>query len=233
MFIPLYDENRLRYLKRPYVNYSIIAVTAIAFFLTGGFDTAAVEHAAIGLGLIPSIVNDIEELPLEYVVVPENVTYITYALLHGDIFHLLGNLAFLWVFGDNVEDALGHIRYLVFYVVCAAGAGLVFVYMFPESPGPLVGCSGAVAGVVGAYLILHPRVRLWVLVFGRIPIGLSAMWLIGAWCLFQVYNVLVAAEDDPIAWWAHIGGLVIGALLVIVMRRRGIPLFDRNVPEPG
>jgi membrane associated rhomboid family serine protease len=92
-----------------------------------------------------------------------------------------------------------------------------------------------VAGVVGAYLVLHPRVKLWILAFGRIPLRLSAAFVLGAWALFQVFNIVVAVpeEGEAIAWWAHIGGMLAGALLIIVLRRRGVPLFDRNTPEPG
>jgi membrane associated rhomboid family serine protease len=233
MFIPLYDQNRLRYVKRPYVNYGLIAFTTLAFFMTGGLSPEAVDNAAIAYGFIPSVVNGYEDLPIEYVAVPETATYVTYAFLHAGFMHLLGNMAFLWVFGDNIEDALGHVRYLVFYLLCAAGSAAVFSFMDPDLNGPLIGASGAVAGVVGAYLVLHPRVRLWVLVLGRIPIGLSAMWLLSAWVLFQVFNVATAAEDDAIAWWAHVGGVVVGAALVVPFRRRGVKLFDWNAPETG
>jgi membrane associated rhomboid family serine protease len=233
MFIPLYDRNRLRYVKRPYVNYGLIAFTTLAFFLTGGLSPETINNAAIGLGFIPSVANGYEDLPREYAVVPETATYITYAFLHADLMHLLGNMAFLWVFGDNIEDALGHARYLVFYLLAAAGSAAVFQLMHPELAGPLIGASGAVAGVVGGYLVLHPRVRLWVLVLGRIPLGLSAVWLLGAWALFQIYSMLTAATDDAVAWWAHIGGIVVGATLVVPFRRRGVKLFDWNAPEPG
>lgn len=233
MFIPLYDYNPLRYVKRPYSNYALIALTCVTFFLTGGFDRLAVESAAVGWGLIPSVVNDFEELPASYGAIPENATYLTYAFLHADWLHLLGNMAFLWVFGDNVEDALGHIRYVLFYLACAVAAGFVHSFINPTSPFPLIGASGAVAGVVGAYLVLHPRAKLWILAFGRIPLRLSAAWVLGGWALFQVFNILVAVPGGAVAWWAHLGGMLFGALLVIVLRRRGVALFDRGTPAPS
>ena len=236
MFIPLYDYNALRHVARPYVNYSFIALCIVSFFATGGFDQYAVENAAIGYGYIPSVVNDFEDLPASYLRVPEDATYITYAFLHANWLHLIGNLLFLWVFGDNVEDALGHLRYAVFYLACAAAAAFANGFINPDSPTPLIGASGAVAGVVGAYLVLHPRVKLWILVFGRIPLRLSAALVLGAWALFQVFNIVVAVpeqEGEAIAWWAHIGGMAAGALLIIPMRRRGVPLFDRHTPAPG
>lgn len=233
MFIPLYDYNPLRYLTRPYANYTLIAFTCLAFFTTGGFDRLAVESAAVGWGFIPSVVNDFEELPASYGAIPENATYVTYAFLHADWLHLGGNMAFLWVFGDNVEDALGHIRYVLFYVACAAAAAFVHSFINPVSPFPLIGASGAVAGIVGAYLVLHPRAKLWILAFGRIPLRLSAMWVLGGWALFQAFNILVAVPDGAVAWWAHLGGMLAGALLIIVLRRRGVALFDRGTPAPS
>jgi membrane associated rhomboid family serine protease len=232
MFFPLYDYNRLRHVKRPYVNYALIAFTTLAFFMTGGFDSYAVETAAVGLGFIPAVVNDIEDLPAQFYLVPESATYLTYAFLHADWLHLLGNMAFLWVFGDNIEDALGHVRYVAFYAASAAGAAFIYGLSDPAATGPLIGASGAVAGIVGAYLVLHPRVKLWVLALGRIPIRLPAMWVLGAWAVFQVFNVLVAMEGEQIAWWAHIGGFAVGVALVIVLRRRGVPLFDK-APTSG
>ncbi len=233
MFIPLYDYNPLRHVTRPYANYMLIAVTAACFLATGGFDQLAVENAAIGLGIIPSLIYNYEILPAEYVVVPEPATFLTYAFLHANWLHLGGNMIFLWVFGDNIEDALGHVRYVLFYLACAAAAAFVYASVDPQSQMPLIGASGATAGVVGAYLMLHPRTKLWVLAFGRIPLRLSAALVLGAWALFQVFNIAIAGPDEPIAWWAHIGGLGAGAALVIAMRRRGVPLFDRHTPAPG
>jgi membrane associated rhomboid family serine protease len=192
-----------------------------------------VENAAVGYGFIPSVVNDFEDLPAIYVRVPEDATYLTYAFLHANWLHLGGNLLFLWVFGDNVEDALGHIRYALFYVACAVAAAFVHSSVNPASTAPLIGASGAVAGVVGAYLVLHPRVKLWILAFGRIPLKLSAALVLIAWALFQVFNIVVAQPDEAVAWWAHLGGMASGALLVVGLRRRGVALFDRNTPEPG
>lgn len=233
MFIPLYDYNPLRHIIRPYANYAVIAFTVVAFFMTGGFDQLAVESAAVGLGLIPSVVNDFEDLPAAYMQVPEDATYVTYAFLHANWLHLGGNMAFLWVFGDNIEDALGRVRYVAFYLLCAAAAAFVHAWINYASPTPLIGASGAVAGVVGAYLILHPRVKLWILAFGRIPLRLSAALVIGAWAVFQVVNILFANPEEAIAWWAHLGGMIAGALLIVVLRRPGVPLFDRNTPAPS
>jgi membrane associated rhomboid family serine protease len=185
--------------------------------------------AAVGFGFIPSVAS--ESVGVQSV--PGPFTYVTYAFLHAGWLHLLGNMAFLWVFGDNIEDALGHVRYLAFYLACAVAAAFVHALFNPDSVAPLIGASGAVAGVVGAYLVLHPRVKLWILLLGRFPLRLSSMWVLGGWIGFQVFNILVAAEGDEIAWWAHIGGIVVGAGLIVVFRRPGVILFDRNLPKPG
>jgi len=232
MFIPLYDYNPLRHVPAPYVNYSIIAVTCLTFLLSGGFDEARINAAAVSYGLIPALVNDVAELEPEFLRIPEDASYLTYAFLHANIFHLLGNMLFLWVFGDNVEDACGHVRYLLFYLATAAAGGAAHAFIDPTSPAPLIGASGAVAGVVGAYLLLHPRVRLWVLAFGRIPLPLPAGIVLSLWAVFQVASLFVSVPgEENTAWWAHIGGFVAGALLILVLRRPGVPLFDRNLPE--
>jgi membrane associated rhomboid family serine protease len=231
MFIPLHDDNPLRRLSRPYVNFTLIGATVVCFLLTGGFDASAVDVAAVGFGFIPAVANGLEAVSPQYV--PAPVTYVTYAFLHADGLHLLGNMAFLWVFGDNIEDALGHVRYLAFYFACAVAAAFAHSFFNWESPAPLIGASGAVAGVVGAYLVLHPRVKLWILFLGRLPLRLSAMWVLGGWAILQAFSVLVAAEEDATAWWAHLGGLAAGAGLIVVFRRPGVALLDRNVPKPG
>ncbi len=230
MFIPLHDDNPLANLTWPYVNYGLIALTVLAFFVTGGADTEEVREAAFSFGLVPSVVNDIRELPAEYVVIPETATYFTYAFLHANFLHLAGNMLFLWVFGDNIEDAVGHLRYLAFYLLAAAGGGLAHSLLNAGSSLPLIGASGAIAGIVGAYLLLHPRVKLWVLLLGKIPFRLSAVYVLVAWAAFQVANLFIAAPgDENVAWWAHIGGFIAGGLLILVLRRPGVVLLDRNM----
>jgi len=230
MFIPLHDDNPLANLTRPWVNYGLIAITVLAFFVTGGADTDEIREAAFSFGLVPSVVNDIRELPADYVVIPETATYFTYAFLHANFLHLAGNMLFLWVFGDNIEDAVGHLRYLAFYLLAAAGGGLAHSLLNSGSSLPLIGASGAIAGIVGAYLLLHPRVKLWVLLLGKIPFRLSAVYVLVAWAAFQVANLFITAPgDENVAWWAHIGGFVAGGVLILVLRRPGVVLLDRNM----
>ena len=114
--------------------------------------------------------------------IPEGLTLLTYQFLHGDILHLLSNMLFLWVFGDNVEDAMGHLKYLMFYLLCGIAGGLAHAAMLPASPLPLIGASGAVAGVIAAYLILHPRVLVWVLAFRIIPLHIRRRGCLASGC---------------------------------------------------
>ncbi|WP_186394313.1 rhomboid family intramembrane serine protease [Stappia sp. TSB10GB4] len=232
MFIPLYDHKPLVHVRRQFVTWGLILANVAIFLLVqqGGLSEPAMQASSLSYGLIPAVLFDLRDLAPDLVVFPEPAALVTYAFLHGSWMHLGGNMLFLWVFGDNVEDAMGHFRFLVFYLLCAAAAGLGHALIEPGSIVPLIGASGAVAGIIGAYLVLHPKVRVWVLAFGRLPLRLPAAWVLGAWIAFQVVMVLGPAEDgDTVAWWAHVAGAAAGALLVVPMRRRGVPLFDRGV----
>lgn len=231
MFIPLHDANSLKRIKLQYVTIGLIAVNVLVFLFTGLGSDEFTGAAVYGLGYIPSVVFDSAELPPELIIVPEDLTYLTYAFLHADIFHLGGNMVFLWVFGDNVEDALGHLRFLVFYLLCAVAGAAFHGLLAPESQVPLIGASGAIAGVVAAYLILHPRVKIWILAFGRIPLRIPAWITLALWILFQ-FVMFAAGGDEQISWSCHIGGILAGAVLVFLMRQRDVPLFDREIVTP-
>lgn len=231
MFIPLHDANSLKHIKLQYVTIGLIAVNVVVFVFTGLGSPDWAQATAYGLGYVPAVVNDVAELPPELVFVPEDMTYLTYAFLHGDLFHLGGNMLFLWVFGDNVEDAMGHVRFLLFYLLCAAAGAYAHGLLLPDSEMPLIGASGAVAGIVAAYLILHPKVRVWVLAFGRIPLRIPAFIPLALWVALQ-FGMLALGGEDEISWAAHVGGLLAGATLVLFLRRSGVPLFDRAIVTP-
>jgi membrane associated rhomboid family serine protease len=229
MFIPLHDANPLRHLKTAYVTRSIIAVTVLIYvvFQSGLIFAGGEEVAAIGFGMIPlELLHPAGLRPLTFV--PEPLTLVTYMFLHGNWLHLGGNMLFLWVFGDNIEDAMGHGRFLAFYLLCGIMAGLAHTIALPSSEQMLIGASGAVAGIISAYAILHPRVKLWVLVLMRIPLRIRAMWAIGAWIVYQVVAVWMGIQDQT-SWWGHLGGLMAGAVLIPFFRRPGVPLFDRGL----
>lgn len=230
VFIPVHDHNPIGHIRRPWVNYGLITVTVVVFLMTGTSGDTVLQEAAFSLGLVPSIVNDFKILPEELVLIPQDLSYLSYAFLHTDLLHLGGNMLFLWVFGDNIEDATGHVRYLVFYLLCAAAAGFGHTLLDPQSELPLIGASGAVSGIVGAYLMLHPRVRIWVLLLGRIPLRLSATIVLGAWLAYQIFNLFISLTGDTeVSWVAHVGGFAAGAALIVVLKRRDVMLFDRDL----
>lgn len=231
MFIPVYDQNPLRSIHFQAVTVSLIAINIAVFILQV---TALPVQVVLGFALVPAdLVGMGAAVPgaapsVGEIAIPERLTLLSYMFFHGDILHLAGNMLFLWVFGDNVEDALGHFRFLIFYLACGVAGGLAHALMMPNSELPLIGASGAVAGVIAAYLMLHPRVRIWVLVMRFIPIRISAAFALGAWVVTQLV-MAVLPQVGPVAWWAHVGGLAAGAVLVIFMRRSGVPLFDRGI----
>lgn len=235
MFVPIRDDNPLRSIGFPTVTVALIILNVVVYLLelTPQGQVAAASFAIVPselfhVGIFGGPANGMRDaLPI-----PESYTLITYMFLHGDPFHLAGNMLFLWVFGDNIEDAMGHLKFLIFYLLCGICGGLTHaVLMHAWNPGaahvPLIGASGAVAGVIAAYLILHPHVRVWVLAFRIIPLRITAMFALGAWVLSQFVMVLIP-NVGPVAWWAHVGGIVAGALLMPLMRRPGVALFDRR-----
>ncbi|MCA9735874.1 MAG: rhomboid family intramembrane serine protease [Deferribacteres bacterium] len=147
-------------------------------------------------------------------------TLFTSMYLHGDIVHLIGNMLYLWVFGDNVENIMGPIKFIIFYHLCGLGATMMHVFIEPASHIPMIGASGAISGVLGAYLLQFPRARVSVVVPVLIflhTMRIPAFFVLGIWFVFQILSGLGALENgarDGIAWFAHIGGFVIGMLLL-------------------
>lgn len=226
MFLPLYDGVPLRHVTAPLVTRALIGACITAYLATQvGISAMGEGWIIAGLGTIPSVLFGYDTLPAGLPLVPEPATLVTSLFLHASLLHLGGNMLFLFVFGDNVEDALGHARFLLFYLLCGIGAGLAHAFSDVTSPNPLIGASGAISGVVGAYLILHPRVQLWGLFLKGIPLRLRASWAIGFWIAFQIVAALLGL-DSGVGWYAHVGGFVAGAILVFVLRRPRRPLFD-------
>ncbi|PZU82567.1 MAG: rhomboid family intramembrane serine protease [Shinella sp.] len=232
MFIPLHDRNSLKHIRVQYVTIGLILTNALVFAFTNMLMPESVIQASVfGLGFIPAVVFDYAVLDPSLTIVPPDATLVTYAFLHSNWMHLGSNMLFLWVFGDNVEDALGHVRFLMFYLACAAAAALFHGLVGPTSQNPLIGASGAVSGVVAAYLMLHPKVRVWVLVLFRFPLPLPAFLPLLFW-IGQQFVMLAIDWEGEVSWSAHVGGILTGALLVVFMRRRGVPLFDRTLVTP-
>jgi membrane associated rhomboid family serine protease len=227
VFLPLYDGVPLAHLKAPLVTRALIGACTAAWLLTGlGFLPVSEDRIAAGLGVIPAVLLGTATLPPGLPLVPEPLTLVTSLFLHGSALHLAGNMLFLWVFGDNVEDGMGHARFLVFFLLCGCAACLAHCLMNPLSTAPLIGASGAIAGVVAAYLILYPRVKVWALYFGRLPLQVPAMYAIGFWILLQIGSAFLSGDED-VGWFAHLGGLAAGAALTPMLRRRYDPVLAR------
>jgi membrane associated rhomboid family serine protease len=225
MFLPLHDGVPLRNMKTPGATRTLIVFCFAAYALTF-HGPIGPDWVVAGFGLIPAVLFGTEALPDGLPFVPAELTLATSLFLHGSLFHLLGNMLFLWVFGDNVEDAMGHGRFLVFFLLCGAIAGLTHAFIDPESTRPLIGASGSVSGVVAAYLLLYPRVRVWGLFLKGIPLRLPAYWGIGFWFVLQFASAFLGG-DEAVGWFAHLGGFVAGAILIPMMRRRYDPVLAR------
>ncbi|KQT48013.1 hypothetical protein ASG47_06420 [Devosia sp. Leaf420] len=224
MFLPLHDVNPHRHVGFPYVTYGLIGLNVLIFLIQMLMPPSAINEAAIRFGMIPIVVRDLYPAPLPWL--PDWATLLTYAFLHADWLHLLTNMLFLWVFGDNIEDALSHIRFVAFYFACAVLAALAHLAFNLDGNGPLIGASGAVAGVMGAYILLFPHARVFVLarIVIPIPLPVPAFWMLGFWVATQLFYVLIGSTE-PVAWWAHIGGFLAGIALAPLMRRKSVPLF--------
>lgn len=209
----------------PYGACGLIGVNILVFLCElgggAGLDSDFVRQFAVTPGVLPAQL-------VEQGLIPTALAFVTYSFFHAGWIHIAGNMLFLWAFGADVEDAVGHARFVVFYLLCALAGSAAYALTAPASMAPLIGASGAVAGVVAAYLMLRPCARIRVFAF-VIPVALAAYWVIGSWIVVQVVEVLEHA-DDGIAWWTHLGGLLAGALLILVMRRRGVRLFDCMEP---
>lgn len=226
MFLPLSDENPRRRVEVPYVTWGIIVLNVGVFLLTAGFQSDRAAFAnQLSFGLIPAVIAERAALDPGLALVPSWTTWITHMFMHGGWMHLVGNMLFLWVFADNVEDAMGHLRFLAFYLLCGLIGGAAHTLLHLSSQAPLVGASGAISGVIAAYLMLFPRARVFGLAASVVPVTIPVWLALGAFVALQVYHVLVATGGIT-AWWAHMGGLIAGAALVGLFKRADIPLFD-------
>ena len=218
--IPLRDDNPTRTV--PVVNYALIAACVLVFFWQVSLGSR-MEAAVYGYGLIPDVLLHGARLPPEIATVPAWLTVFTSMFMHGSWMHLIGNLLYLWIFADNVEDRLGHGRFVVFYLLCGIAAALAQALPDPRSQIPMVGASGAISGVLGAYLLLYPRAHVLVL----LPLGpfsqlmrLPALVVLGLWFALQLLSEMIAPAGAGVAFRAHIGGFVAGLALLPLFRKR-------------
>ena len=222
MFIPLKDLNPSR--TYPFVNITLILANIVVFLYQIGLEATLPHRAFDALLLTYSTVParfpallaghasfEVSFLPL-----------VSSMFLHSGFLHLAGNMLFLWIFGDNVEDFFGHIGYFFFYLVCWVGAGLLHVLFNFHSNIPAVGASGAISGVMGAYMLLYPRARILTLVF-IFPLPVPAVVFLGLWYVMQFLaglSTIGVKVTGGVAVWAHVGGFLLGMLLTTIVRRR-------------
>ena len=223
---PLHDDNPTKI--TPFLTYLLIIACVAVFFWQLSLGRYA-QNAVFSLGVIPAVLFDIKELPPELVTVPSWATVFTSMFLHGGWMHLIGNLLYLWIFGNNVEDAMGHKRFIIFYLLCGIAAALAQAIPNPSSEIPMIGASGAISGVLGAYLLLYPHARVLV----AIPLGfiihttrIKAGWVLGFWFVLQIFNSLVTSQQGGgVAWGAHIGGFIADMALIPLFKDKHVKLF--------
>lgn len=223
--LPLYDDNPIR--RPPVVTYALIGMCIGTFLWELGQNA---EIVAYQYGMIPARLFHFAELSPELAVVPAWATIFTSMFLHGSWWHLGGNMLFLWIFGNNVEDLLGRGRYLLLYFASGVAAALVQALSAEHSQLPMIGASGAIAGVLGAYLVTYPFANVhcfvWIVIFFRI-VTIPAWILLGLWFLMQLISGLTAGPNSPgIAFWAHVGGFGSGILLYLLLRPPQVRLLQ-------
>jgi membrane associated rhomboid family serine protease len=218
MFIPLKDENPTRTI--PFINYALILSNILIFVYE--LTLTHREQAALAMiyGTVPARFTHLvfNSAHLEVAIIP----LFTSMFLHAGLAHVLGNMLFLWIFGDNIEDFFGHIGYLAFYLFCGIASGLIHILFNLHSPLPAVGASGAISGVMGAYMLLYPRARILTLVLIFL-VPLPAFVILGYWFLIQFAEGLSsvgAMSGGGVAWWAHIGGFLTGMFITFLVRKK-------------
>ena len=234
---PISDDNPRVRITTPYVNYSIIGICILVFLWQVSQGTQGEERTIVSLGMIPARLFGYGELPPELVVVPPWATILTSMFLHGGWMHLGGNMLYLWIFGDNIEDSMGHFRYLVFYLLCGTAAALTQGFVDPASEIPMVGASGAISGVLGAYILLHPGATVRVFIFLGIFFTVAhvpALIVLGVWFALQLFSGLATptAGEGGVAVWAHIGGFIAGMPLILIFKRRWVEVMEKPRSPP-
>ena len=224
--IPIKDDNPTR--TFPFVTVLLIAANVAVFIYQWSLGEGA-SAFVYRLGTIPWEITHFSELPnlpaAAQTGFPSFLTLLTSMFLHGGLLHLLGNMLYLWIFGDNIEAIMGPVRFLIFYLLCGLAATLSHVVLTPDSTIPMVGASGAISGILGAYLLKFPRAKVHILVILFIIIRtfkISALWVLGFWFVMQVLSglgSLGSAQESGVAWFAHIGGFLAGMILVFFFQK--------------
>ena len=230
--IPIRDDNP--HFLTPYATYAIVGLNVLAWVMVQGFGSEpGLSRSVCTLGLVPGELlhtvapgTQVQVARHTFCVVSGTASWssvLTHMFLHASWMHIIGNMWFLWIFGNNVEDSMGHARFVAFYLLCGLAAAGLQMLSNPESAIPMVGASGAIGGVMGAYVLLYPRVNVHMLFwfgFYVTTFAIPAFWMLGYWFLLQLVGGVfsLGAQGGGVASWAHVGGFVAGALLVLVFR---------------
>ena len=221
--IPLRDINPTR--RFSVITLSLVVVNIAAFFYELSLGAEGTGRFLAAFALVPRRLFSPETMAPG--LIPAAATVITSMFLHGGAVHLGGNMLYLWIFGNNIEDAMGRVRFIVFYLLCGSLASFGHAYMHSSSLTPLIGASGAVSGVLGAYVMLYPRARVVTLVlvgFYARTVEVPALLVLGLWIVLQFLNaVLAGASAGGVAWYAHIAGFVAGGALIGLFKRADVP----------
>ncbi len=224
--IPISDDNPTR--LTPFVTWAIIAL-CVAVYVWEHELGREMDPALMALGFTPAAWFGHARPPAGFVAVPAWATLFISMFLHGSVLHIAGNMLYLWIFGNNVEDAMGHTRFLFFYLICGVAAALTLAYLDPASHIPMVGASGAISGVLACYVLLFPRARVTVIVpLGIIffPFAISAFWVVGLWFILQLISASFSNAAQPgVAWWAHVGGFAAGLVLTPFLKSPSFKFF--------
>ena len=225
--IPISDDNPSR--RAPVVNVLIIIACVLVYVWEFRLGRSEMEVALNALGFTPASLLGHQNAPSEALGIPPFATILISMFLHGSLLHLGGNMLYLWIFGNNIEGAMGHFRYIVFYLAAGVAAALSMAFADPVSRVPMVGASGAISGVLAAYILLYPRARVTVIIpLGIIfwPFRISAFWVVGLWFITQLVTAALTDPTQPgVAWWAHVGGFVAGLLLTPFFKSARVPYF--------
>tara|TARA_Y100000590_G_C15650290_1_gene988464 strand:- start:935 stop:1621 length:687 start_codon:yes stop_codon:yes gene_type:complete len=214
--IPLKDDNPTS--GKPIVTYFLIGSCVLIFLIQLGSQSYHSGQLFYSYGLIPSVLMGHNQLPLDLYVIPAYLTIFSSMFMHGGFMHLIGNMLYMWIFADNIEDNLGPRKFIIFYLLSGVGAAMTQVFMDTQSQIPMVGASGAIGGVLGAYLINHPNARVLVLIpFGFFSqlIKIRALYVLGFWFILQFIS-----SGGGVAYAAHIGGFVSGMILILFFNKR-------------
>ena len=214
--IPLKDDNPIS--CKPVVTYFIISLCVLVFLVQLGSQSYKTGQLFYSYGLIPSVLMGNNQLPMDLYAVPAFVTIFSSMFMHGGFMHIIGNMLYMWIFADNIEDDLGASKFIIFYLLSGVGAAMTQVLIDTHSQVPMVGASGAIGGVLGAYLINHPKAKVLVLIpFGFFSqlIKIRALYVLGFWFILQFIS-----SGAGVAYAAHIGGFVTGMILILFFNKK-------------